>query len=160
MQLAGRPDDVRADDRLVRVDEDVGQLALVAAALKASFTSSGVTSRARMPVKSVMEPSWTGTRRAEPSSRPFMWVQHQAGGPGRTRARGHDVVGRRPGPAVVLVHEVEQVLVVGVGVHRRHQAFFDAEGVVEDLDHGHEAVGRAAGVGDDAVNRPGRRCRR
>ncbi len=47
--------------------------------------------------------------------------------------------------------QVEEVLVVGVGVHRRHQAPLDAEGIVEDLDHRDEAVGRAGGVGDDGV---------
>ena len=49
------------------------------------------------------------------------------------------------------MHEVEQVLIVGVGVHGRHQTLLHAEGVVEDLDHGDEAVGRAGGVGHDRV---------
>ena len=55
---------------------------------------------------------------------------------------------------------VEQVLVVRVGVDRRHQALLDAERVVEHLDHRHEAVRRAGRVGDDHVLRRGRTCRR
>ena len=47
--------------------------------------------------------------------------------------------------------EVEQVLVVRVRVHGGHEALLDAEGVVENLDHGDEAVGRAGGVGHDRV---------
>ena len=68
---------------------------------------------------------------------------------------GHDVDRGRAGAAQVLVLEVEQVLVVGVGVDRRHQAGRDAEGVVEDLHHRHEAVRRARGVRDDHVVRGG-----
>ena len=51
------------------------------------------------------------------------------------------------------MHEVQQVLVVRVGVDRGHQPFLHPEGVVEDLYHRHEAVGGAAGVRNDAVNR-------
>ena len=47
---------------------------------------------------------------------------------------------------------VDELLVAGVGVDRRHQALLDAERVVEHLDHRHEAVRRAAGVGDDLVD--------
>ena len=39
---------------------------------KAALTSSTVTSRRRMPTKSVIEPSGTGTRSAVPSSLPFI----------------------------------------------------------------------------------------
>ena len=48
---------------------------------------------------------------------------------------------------------VHQHLVAGVGVDGGHQALLDAEGVVQHLDQGHEAVGRARGVGDDLVLR-------
>src|SRR5205085_3747266 len=78
-------------------------------------------------------------------------LEHEPGGPRSTRGRGHDVHGRGAGPPQVLVHQVQQVLVVGVGVHRGHETLLDAEGVVEDLDHGYEAVGRAGGVGHDLV---------
>ena len=46
---------------------------------------------------------------------------------------------------------VEDDLVVGVAVDGGHDAGGDAEGVVEDLDDGREAVGGAGGVGDDVV---------
>ena len=49
------------------------------------------------------------------------------------------------------MHQVLQVLVVGVGVHGGHQALVDPERVVQHLHHGHEAVGGARGAGDDAV---------
>jgi hypothetical protein len=49
------------------------------------------------------------------------------------------------------VRQVEQVLVVGVGVHGGHPAALQAEGVVQHLDHGGQAVGRARGVRDDVV---------
>ena len=47
--------------------------------------------------------------------------------------------------------QVEQVLVVGVGVHGRHKPGVDAERVVEYLHHRHEAVGRARGVAHHVV---------
>ena len=59
--------------------------------------------------------------------------------------------GRGPGPAQVLVGQVEEVLVVGVGVDGGHEPAAHPEGVVEDLDHGHEAVGGARGVGHHHV---------
>src|SRR5512138_839188 len=67
---------------------------------------------------------------------------------GRRRDLGH---GRGPGPAQVLVGGVEDLLVVRVRVYGGHEALLDAEDVVQDLDHGGQAVGRAGGVGDDVV---------
>ena len=55
------------------------------------------------------------------------------------------------GAAVVLVRRVEQALVGGVGMHGGHDAVADAERLVEHLDDGGQAVGRARGVGDDVV---------
>src|SRR5829696_2983466 len=49
------------------------------------------------------------------------------------------------------MRRVEQALVVGVGVHRSHVAGLDAEGLLQHLDHGDNAVGGAARVGDDVV---------
>src|SRR5207249_6060613 len=62
-----------------------------------------------------------------------------------------DVVGGRSRPAQVLVGQVLQLLVCGVGVDRRHHPLLDPEAFVQDLGQGHEAVGGAAGVGDDVV---------
>ena len=66
---------------------------------------------------------------------------------------GHEVEGGGAGAAQVLVRRVLQVLVLRVGVDRRHQALDDAELVVDRLGHRAEAVGRAGGVGDDRVRR-------
>jgi hypothetical protein len=51
------------------------------------------------------------------------------------------------------VRQVEQLLVVGVGVDRRHPPLPDAEALVEHFRHRREAVRRARGVGDDLVLR-------
>ena len=53
--------------------------------------------------------------------------------------------------AQVLVGQVEDLLVVRVGVDRRHLALHDPEGVVQHLGHRGEAVRRAGGVRDDVV---------
>jgi hypothetical protein len=55
------------------------------------------------------------------------------------------------GTAKVFVRRIENDLVVSVAVDGGHDAGRDAEGVVEDLDDGGEAVGGAARVGDDVV---------
>src|SRR5690606_10574978 len=78
-------------------------------------------------------------------------LHHEAGGTGGTGGGGHDVDGRRPGPAQVLVRAVDQLLVTGVGVHRGHEPPLHAERVVEDLDHRDEAVRGARCVRHDVV---------
>ena len=47
--------------------------------------------------------------------------------------------------------EIEDLLVVGVAVHRRHEAVFEAEIVHHDFHDGDEAVRGARRVGDDVV---------
>ena len=111
-------------------------------------------------MKSVIDPSGTGTRSEVPSSLPCMASSTRPVARAAPVEVGHDVDGRGPGPAGVAVGAVDQVLVAGVGVDRVHEALLDAEGVVEHLDHRHEAVGGARGVGHDQVGAPGRRCRR
>ncbi len=49
------------------------------------------------------------------------------------------------------MREVEDVLVVGVGVHGRHEAFFYDEVLVKHLGYRREAVRGAGGVRDDVV---------
>ena len=51
----------------------------------------------------------------------------------------------------ILVHRIQRRLVAGVGVDGRHHALLDADRVVKDADHRHEAVGGARGVRDDHV---------
>ena len=49
--------------------------------------------------------------------------------------------------------QVQQILVVGVGVHCRHETRHHAEGIIEDLDHRDEAVRRARGIRHHVVGR-------
>ena len=51
----------------------------------------------------------------------------------------------------VLVELVLGGLVVGVGVHRRHEALLDADRVVHHLGERRQAIGGAGGVGDDEM---------
>ena len=67
---------------------------------------------------------------------------------------GYDVHGRRSPSAQILVREVQQVLVVRVRVHRRHERPIDAEAVLQHLGHRRDAVRGARGVRDDVM-----RCR-
>ena len=76
---------------------------------------------------------------------------HEAHGPCRTRARGHDVEGRGPGVTQILGGGVDCLLRVGVGVHRGQETPVDAPGLVEHLGHRRQAVGGAGGVGDHVV---------
>ena len=57
---------------------------------------------------------------------------------------------------VLLGRTVDGLLRRRGGVDRRHEAALDAEGVVEDLRDGREAVRRAGGVGDDVLTGVGR----
>ena len=79
--------------------------------------------------------------------------QHLAHGRGRAGGgRDHRQSGRARA-AQVLVRQVEQVLVVRVGVDRRHPAADDAELLVQHLGKRRQAVGRARRVADDVVRR-------
>ena len=86
----------------------------------------------------------------EPAGKLGKDLGHRAVGPCRG---GDDVVGCRPGPAEVLVGQVLQALVGGVGVDGGHHPVLDAERVVQHFDHRHEAVRGAAPHRDDAVSR-------
>ena len=122
-----------------------------AAALRAALTVATVMGFSETKVRSTTETLGVGTRMAKPSSLPSIsgmtslralaapvleWNHAESGG---------------AGAAEVLVRRVEDDLVIGVAVDRGHDAGGDAEGVVEDLDDGCEAVGGAARVGDDVV---------
>src|SRR5204862_37117 len=56
-----------------------------------------------------------------------------------------------PAAPVFLAGAILRGLCGGDGVDGRHEAFFEAEGVLDDLGDGGEAVGGAGGVGDDRV---------
>ncbi len=80
--------------------------------------------------------------------------QHEADRGGRA-GLGRDHAHRRGTRAAqVLVIDVGQHLVVGVRMHRRHQAADHADLVVQRLDQRRQAVGRARRIRDDRVRRP------
>ena len=64
--------------------------------------------------------------------------------------RDHRHACRAPAPQV-FVGQVEQLLVVGVGVDRGHDAVLDAKIIQQNFCHGSQTIGRAGGVGDDVV---------
>src|SRR5262249_49227871 len=57
------------------------------------------------------------------------------------------------GAAEVFMGKIEQLLIVGVGVNRSHRAGNDAEGVLNHLGDGREAVGGTGGVRNDVMIR-------
>ena len=69
------------------------------------------------------------------------------------RRRNHRQRGRTRAPQV-LVRQVEQLLIVGVGVNRRHPPLLDAERLMQHLRQRRKAIGRARCVGNDLM--PGR----
>ena len=101
---------------------------LAAASAKAALTSATDGLPCTTAVKSVMEPAGSGTRSEVPSRRPFMAASTRLVARAAPVEVGTMLIGRGPRPAQVLVRQVEQVLVVGVGVHRRHEPAHDVEG--------------------------------
>jgi len=75
----------------------------------------------------------------------------QRHGLGRAGGSGDHVTGRSPGPAQILMGQIQNALVVGVGMHRGHHALDDAEGLVDDLGHRGQTVGGAGGVGQHVM---------
>src|SRR3984885_12539559 len=108
-----------------------------AARLIAVLISSLEVARLATNLKSITDTFGVGTRIAVPSSRPA--------------SSGSTSPTALAAPVEVLMHLIERRLVIGVGMHRRHKAFVDADRVVQDLDHGSEAIGGARAVGDDGV---------
>jgi hypothetical protein len=101
-----------------------------------------------MAVKSVMLPDRDGDAQRGAVETALHRGQHQAGRAGGAGRGRHDIDRRGAGAAQVLVRQVQEVLIVGVGVHRGHESGVDPEGVVKDLHHRHEAVRGARGVRD------------
>src|SRR6202041_2211319 len=75
----------------------------------------------------------------------------QVQGFGSARGAGDHVDRSGAGAAKILVRQVEELLIVGVGVNRGHGAGGDAESVLQNLGDGREAVGRARSVRNDVV---------
>src|SRR5450631_3310562 len=72
-------------------------------------------------------------------------------GLGGAGGAGNHVDGSGASAAQILVREVEDDLIVGVAVNGGHNAADDAAMREKNLDDGREAVGGAAGIGDDVV---------
>src|SRR5438477_6568137 len=72
---------------------------------------------------------------------------------GGASGTGNHVDGGGTRAAEVLVREVEEFLVVGVGVDGGHGATVDPEGFQEHFGNGREAVGGAGGIRNDVVGR-------
>ena len=146
-----RLDDVRRDERRLAVPEDPLELVRSARSRKSALISSTDVSRCTSTVRSTSDPVGIGTRTANPCSLPA------SSGITRPIALAAPVdVGTRftrggAGAAEILVRHVDEALIAGVRVDRRHQAVADAEGLVQHLRDGCEAVRRARGVRDDRV---------
>src|SRR5437879_2156402 len=81
----------------------------------------------------------------------FQFGDHEMqgfGGPGRA---GNHVYRCGARAAQVLVRQVEQLLIVGIGVDGGHGTAIDSEGFLENLGDGREAVRGAGSVGNDVV---------
>ena len=115
-------DDVAGDDRVLGVAQVALQRAVGRAALNAALTSSTVVSRET--VDGEVGGRAGGDRHAhrEAVELALELGQHQGDGLGRAGAGRHDVERGGAGAAQVLVRAVQEVLVVGVGVDRGHQA--------------------------------------
>ena len=123
------------------------------AAFSAPFTSSAVTFFSTSDVRSTTETFGVGTRIEVPSILPF-----SAGSTSPTAFAAPVVVGmidmrRGTRAPQILVRQIEEVLIVRVGVHRHHPRLLDAEGFMEHLGERCDAIGRARRVRDDVVFR-------
>src|ERR671926_172987 len=101
-----------------------------ACSLNATLISSTVVDFSTCATKSMIETVGVGTRRAKPSNLPF--------NSGMTSATAR--------AAQILVRAIDQHLVAGVGVDRRHEPLHHAELLQHDLRDRREAVGRAGSV--------------
>ena len=60
----------------------------------------------------------------------------------------HDVHGSSAGTAQIFVGSILQVLIGSVGVNGIHEELLHTKGLVQYHNHGHQAIGGTAGVGD------------
>src|SRR5712692_1519661 len=118
----------------------------LAAARKASLTAWALAGFSSSAVRSTTETLAVGTRMASPSSLPLSSGEHEPHRGGRARGRRDHAHRAGARPAEVLVREIVDGLVIGVGMHGGGEAPLDAEIVEQDLGHGGEAIGRAGGI--------------
>jgi hypothetical protein len=95
-----------------------------------------------------MDTFGVGTRIALPVSLPVELRQHLGDGLGGAGLGDHHVQRRARPAAVGLVIVVDQVLVVGVGMHRLDVAVGNAELIVDGLQGRHDGVGGARRRGE------------
>src|SRR5260363_260329 len=107
-----------------------------------AFTSSTLVSRAAIKDRSTIDTLSVGTRIAKPSSLPF-----NSGNTRPTAAAAPVFVGIMLWVALrarqVRVVDIAQHLVVGIGVHRGHQAIDHADFLMQGLNQRRKAVRRA-----------------
>ena len=132
---------------------------VVAASSNASFTSS----IGRVPVEDRDEVDDGAVRHRHPQRDAVEAAGELRAAPrrplGSLRSRSARSTRRRPASGAGRpcrcghVGLVEERLVAGVGVHRRHESLLDAEPLVEHARHRRQAVRRARRVGHDRVRR-------
>ena len=115
---AGRAHDVRGDDRVIGVDEHALQGTLRRRLEGGVDLLDGRRAHDRGEVRDAAV--GIGTRSDVPSSRPFMASSTRLVARAAPVDDGTMLMAAARAPQV-LVLEVQQVLVIGVGVHRRHE---------------------------------------
>jgi len=146
-------DDVAADDRLVAVGQDALQGALGGGLDRGVDLVLG---HFLLQVGHQIDTTTGDDRDAEGVAVQLAveFGDDLADGLGGAGGRRDDVLGRGAGPTHIAVNLVADVLVVGIAVHRDHQALLDTERIVQDFAQRGQAVRRATGVGD-ALGRSG-----
>ncbi|CAH0365004.1 unnamed protein product, partial [Pelagomonas calceolata] len=140
--------EVGRDEGLVAVAEDARHGAVGEAR---DLGADVVVGRRRVELDREVDDGDVGGRHAEGHARELALDVGDDLGDGLGGARGgrDDVAGGAAAAAPVLVRgRVDDLLGGRHGVDRRHEALLDAELVVDGLDHGREAVGRAGRAGD------------
>ncbi len=122
-----------------------------AAAFNAALISATLVAFLSFTVRSTSDTLGVGTRTDEPLSLPLSAGSTSPIALAAPVVRRNHRQRRRAGAPQVVVHQVEDALVVGVAVDGGHQPALDAEAVVEHLGDRRQAVGGARGVGDDVV---------
>ena len=83
----------------------------------------------------------------------FQLRQYLADRDGCTGGCRDDIFTGRPAAAKILMRDIRQALVIGVGVHRGDVAFFNAKRLIQDFSDGGQTIGGAGSVGYNAMLR-------
>ena len=79
--------------------------------------------------------------------------QNLAHRPGRTRGCGDNVFTGSSAAPEIFVGHIGQALIVGIGMHRGDEPFFEAERIINNFGNRRQAVGGTGCIRDDAVLR-------